>query len=152
MTNSSSESIKGYVCADSQSWRNGKFEPVNSTQACFHPMEPLTVSGSIDPTVTMGILPPLNSDEFYQVREEIDKSEGSGRRTPAGNFLNYRDAYAAAWAKGVQGAIAEILIVKLRKTQITALDSDGNKIIMGTTHDFVRIPLKKRLIMESPVT
>lgn len=44
----------------------------------------------------------LEDGEFFQVREDIDKSEGRMGAKPAGNFLDYPAAYRHAHGRGAQ--------------------------------------------------
>ncbi|MBT2523525.1 hypothetical protein J7E80_21700 [Arthrobacter sp. ISL-28] len=75
----------GYVQADSRSFRttsNGRavFEPINSFYGTVHPT---AQPGSGDLAVEFDLV----DGEYFQVREEIDKSEGRMGTRPAGNFL-----------------------------------------------------------------
>lgn len=74
----------------------------------------------------------LEDGEFFQVREDIDKSEGRMGTKPAGNFFDYAAAYRHAHGRGAQGSIAEIVIVSPNGLEhVTALSADGTAVIMG---------------------
>lgn len=150
MTDQPAGSITGYVMTDSRSWRAGRFSPINGYQGRFHPGVRQVNRWSTG-EATVVVLPPLNEGEFYQVQEEMDKSEGRMGNRAAGNFLNYQDAYRASAGKGVQGSAGDILIaIPLEPRKIIALDSEGNKVVMGVHARYSYQQLSQRLIIEVP--
>lgn len=73
----------------------------------------------------------LNDGEFFQVREEIDKSEGRMGTRPAGNFLDYTDAFRAAAGKNAQGGRGAIVIMTPSgHDDITAIGADGETVLI----------------------
>jgi hypothetical protein len=139
--------IIGRVIADSRSFDGDVFRPINTSYGIFHP------------TVTLGFgkldayLPPLEYGEYFQVREEFDKSEGRRGTGAAGNFLVYADAYAAAAGLGVQGSRAEVVIVSPAGFQeVTALAADGTKVTVATIPQFQTVRIASRLVFSKHYT
>ncbi|WP_427019331.1 hypothetical protein ACQCSX_22505 (plasmid) [Pseudarthrobacter sp. P1] len=122
----------GYVKAPERMFSTGPcgevvFAPINNAYGTIHPM---TAPGRGD----FDCILVLEDGEFFQVLEELDKSEGRQRSSPAGNFLHYPDAYRAAHGLGVQGGIARIVIKSpAGLNEITAMDADGSMAVMETS-------------------
>ncbi|MCU6481962.1 hypothetical protein [Arthrobacter sp. A2-55] len=135
----------GHVNADARSFRDGAFRPINTSHGVFHP-DIVLGAAKLDAT-----LPPLGPGEFFEVLEEIDKTEGLRGTRGAGNFLNYRDAYAAAAGLGVQGGRAMIVIISPVGTEnITALDENGQEVVVATVPQLRTVPIFHRLVFVQP--
>jgi hypothetical protein len=106
-----------------------------------------TVRPSDEPgTSAMSVEFDLNDGEFFQVREQIDKSEGRLGTKPAGNFLDYAAAYRAADGKNAQGYRGEIVIMSPDGADdITAQDADGNTVLIESRIRWRMIGLPRRL-------
>jgi len=88
----------------------------------------------------------LNDGEYFQVREEIDKSEGRMGTRPAGNFLDYAAAYRAADGKNAQGARGAIVIMTPSgRDDITALGAAGETILIEPRSRWTTVKLPRRL-------
>lgn len=73
----------------------------------------------------------LNDGEYFQVREEIDKSGGRMGTRAVGNFLDYEAAYRAATDKNAQGGRGKIVIMSPSGHEdITAVDADGEVVLI----------------------
>lgn len=140
----------GYVNADSHSIKDGQFRPMNGAQGRFHPGDRRSVSTVSSNKTMPAFLPELNDGEFYQVQEEMDKSEGRLGTRPAGNFLNYQDAYRASAGKGVQGSAGEILIAVPRKVNVMAQSSSGAEVLMAVNTEYSLQNVHQRLVIEVP--
>jgi hypothetical protein len=80
------------------------------------------------------------------VREEIDKSEGRMGTNPAGNFLDYPTAYAAAHGRGIQGDIGTIVIMSPDGIEdVTALRADGTLKVVDRVTRWRTVGLTRRL-------
>ncbi|QOD06024.1 hypothetical protein [Pseudarthrobacter sp. BIM B-2242] len=87
-----------------------------------------------------------NDGEFFQVREEIDKSEGRMGTKPAGNFLDYAAAYTAAAGKNAQGGRGAIVIMSPSgHDDITAVDANGETVLIEPRTRWSGIDLSSRL-------
>jgi hypothetical protein len=151
MTDPAPGSIVGYVYADSRSFRDGRFQPVNDYYGRFHPGVKVSKGGWMESKTVVAVLPPLAPGEFYQVREETDKTEGRGGSRAAGNFLVYQDAYRASAGKGVQGSAGAIVIGTPREAkQITALHADGSEVVIAIIPEFTYYSVASRLVIEAP--
>lgn len=115
------------------------FSPFNTNYGTVHPdREPGTGKNAVEFT--------LEDGEFFQVREDIDKSEGRGGTNPAGNFLDYPAAYRHAHGRGAQGSIAAIVIMTPAGTEnVTALQVDGTTVIMAHNTKWQATSLQRRL-------
>ncbi|HEX9227565.1 MAG TPA: hypothetical protein VF885_13055 [Arthrobacter sp.] len=88
----------------------------------------------------------LNDGEFFQVREEIDKTEGRMGTRPAGNFLDYTAAYRAAAGKNAQGARGAIVIkYPSGRDDITAIGADGETVLIETRTRWSGAGIESRL-------
>lgn len=88
----------------------------------------------------------LNAGEYFQVREEIDKCEARMGTKPAGNFLDYGDAFRAAAGKNAQGGRGAIVIMYPAGTEeTTALDAEGNTVMLETRISWHATGLASRL-------
>lgn len=135
----------GYVQADSRSFWSHRpdiaktFHPINTHYGTVHPTE-----GPGDSLWAVEF--ELHPGECFQVREDIDMTEGRGGTLPAGNFLHYPDAYGAARGKGAQGSRGAIEIMTSRgSSDITALAQDGSAVTIGTLSEWIRVPLSSRV-------
>lgn len=141
MVNPPAGSITGYIRADSRSFRNGEFRPINAAYAAF------TVSEETPEGAKKVYLPPLAPGEFFQVRGDIDMSEGRGGTRAAGNYLVYQDARRASFGKGAQGGIGEVVIMSpMEPSVLTALDADGEQVVMAVIPQFRYVDLAQRLV------
>lgn len=146
MVNPPAGSITGYVRADSRSFRNGEFRPINATYAAF------TVSDETPEGARKAYLPPLAPGEFFQVRGDIDMSEGRGGTRAAGNYLAYQDARRASFGKGAQGGIGGVVIMSpMEPTTLTAKNADGEDIVMAVIPQFRYVDLAQRLVFAEPI-
>lgn len=119
---------------------NLKFKPFNTAYAAVHP----TSGPSDDPNaVTLELV----EGEYFEVREEIDKTEGRLGTRPGGNFLHYPDAYRVAKGAGAYGSPAAIYIKSPDGYQdITAARADGTAQVMGKTPKWKTTSLPERVI------
>lgn len=76
---------------------------------------------------------PIYDGEFFQVLEDTDKSEGRGPRSAAGNYLEYVDARIASRGKGAQGGAGYVELMTPAVKVVTAIDGEGNEVVMGET-------------------
>lgn len=129
------------------------FRPINDHYAIVHPGKAAPSAAGSD-TGLSGLRSPdpvnvefdLNDGEFFQVREEIDKSEGRMGTKPAGNFLDYAAAVRAAVGKNAQGGLGAIVIMSPSGHEdITALDADGRHIIIEPRTRWSSVHLYRRL-------
>jgi hypothetical protein len=91
----------------------------------------------------------LHDGEFFQVREEIDKSEGRMGTRAAGNFLDYPTAFRAAAGKNAQGGRGRIDIMSpAGHEDITAVDADGETILIESRTRWTTIRLSSRLRLQ----
>jgi hypothetical protein len=145
MTDNTPAGIRGYVKAFSLSFKNGEFRPFNAAYATFRPSDEVP-EGNVE-----AILPPLKDGEFFQVRGDIDMSEGRGGTRGVGNYLRYEDAYRASFGKGAQGGIGEVwIMVPSEPSEITAIDADGFKVVMAVVPNFRMVSVSQRLIIPNP--
>lgn len=146
MVDAPAGSITGYVRADSRSFRNGEFRPINAAYAAF------TVSDETPEGARKAYLPPLAPGEFFEVRGDIDMSEGRGGTRAVGNFLVYQDARRAAFGKGAQGGIGEVVIMSpMEPTTLTAKDANGEEVVMAVIPRFRCVDLAQRLVFAEPI-
>lgn len=146
MVDAPAGSITGYVRADSRSFRNGEFRPINAAYAAF------TVSEETPEGAKKAYLLPLAPGEFYQVRGDIDMSEGRGGTRSAGNYLVYQDARRASFGKGAQGGIGEVVIMSpMEPATLTAKDADGEEVVMAVIPQFRYVDLAQRLRFAEPI-
>lgn len=151
------KTFRGYVKAPASMFRteNGKtvFRPINDYYAAVTPGDAPARSARYD-TGLPGLSAPdpvsvefdLNEGEFFQVREEIDKSEGRMGTKPAGNFLDYPAAYRAAAGKNAQGGLGAIVIMSPSgREDITAVDADGEPVLIEARTRWSAILLASRL-------
>lgn len=141
MVNPPAGSITGYIRADSRSFRNGEFRPINAAYAAF------TVSEETPEGAKKAYLPPLSPGEFFQVRGDIDMSEGRGGTRSAGNYLVYQDARRSSFGKGAQGGLGEVIIMSpMDPSVLTAKNAEGEDVVMATIPQFRYIDLAQRLV------
>ena len=146
----------GYVQAPASQFKivDGKtvFRPFNDHYATVRPGEappqPAWAGGlsglSAPPAVSVEF--DLNDGEFFQVREEIDKSEGRMGTRPAGNFLDYTAAFRAAAGKNAQGGRGAIVIMSPSgHDDITAIGSDGETVLIEPRSRWSAADLASRL-------
>lgn len=146
----------GYVQAPASQFKivDGKtvFRPFNDHYATVRPGEappqPAWAGGlsglSAPPAVSVEF--DLNDGEFFQVREEIDKSEGRMGTRPAGNFLDYTAAFRAAAGKNAQGGRGAIVIMSpAGSDDITAVDADGQTVLIEQRSAWRMVSLASRL-------
>lgn len=146
MVDAPAGSITGYVRADSRSFRNGQFLPINAAYAAFK------ISEETPEGAKKAYLPPLAPGEFYQVRGDIDMSEGRGGTRDAGNYLVFRDAQRASYGKGAQGGIGEVIIMSpMEPTTLTAKDANGEEVVMAVIPRFRYVDLAQRLVFAEPL-
>jgi hypothetical protein len=146
MTDSPAGSITGYIRADSRSFRNGQFSPINATYAAFRP------SDECPDGARQAYLPPLADGEFFQVRGDIDMSEGRGGTRAIRNYLVYQDAYRASFGKGAQGGIGEVWIMSpMEPSQIVAVDANGEETVMAVIPQFRMSSIASRLVFAEPI-
>ena len=151
------KTFRGYVQAPASmfSIKDGKtvFRPINDHYGTVRPGEPAPRSAPFGAGLA-GLRSPdpvnvefdLNDGEFFQVREEIDKSEGRMGTKPAGNFLDYEAAYAAAAGKNAQGGRGAIVIMSPSgHDDITAVDTDGETVLIEPRTRWAGIDLSSRL-------
>ena len=147
MVNPPAGSVTGYIRADSRSFRNGEFRPINAAYAAF------TVSEEAPEGAKKAYLPPLAPGEFFQVRGDIDMSEGRGGTRSAGNYLVYQDARRASFGKGAQGGIGEVVIMSpMEPAILSAKDADGEQVVMAVIPQFRYVDLAQRLIFAEPLS
>ncbi|HEX9226643.1 MAG TPA: hypothetical protein VF885_08285 [Arthrobacter sp.] len=116
-----------------------RFEPFNIAYGTVHPASgPGTDKDDVELV--------LNDGEFFQVWDHI-------RSYPAGNFLDYRAAYAKARTCGDHG-IARIVIVTPDGFQnVTAQAADGTAVIMGRDTQWQTASLPSRVrFLNRPAT
>lgn len=145
----------GYVQAPASmfSIQDGEtvFHPINDHYATVHLGE--APAPEAEKAWWRGETPParnvefdLNDGEYFQVREQIDKCEGRMGTRPAGNFLDYGDAFRAAAGKNAQGGRGAIAIMYPAGTeQTTALDAEGNTVVLETRTSWRATGLASRL-------
>lgn len=138
----------GHVPANKTSFHTGadgieRFEPMNTAYA--------TVTPGPAPDRTLAVELELADGEFFQVREDLDKSEGRGGTSPAGNFLHYPDACRAARGKGAQGSIATIVIMTPDGLdQVSATAEGGSTVILDIVKRWRSVDLSQRLTFVHP--
>lgn len=129
------------------------FRPINDHYAIVHPGSAAPRAAGTD-TGLSGLRAPdpvnvefdLNDGEFFQVREEIDKSEGRMGTKPAGNFLDYAAAVRAAVGKNAQGGLGAIVIMTPSgREDITAVDADGETVLIEARTRWAARSLASRL-------
>lgn len=151
------KTFHGHVQAPDSQFRteNGKtvFRPINDYYGTVHP-GPAPVPRVEEQAWPSGLRTPparnvefdLNDGEFFQVREEIDKSEGRMGTKPAGNFLDYTDAFRAAAGKNAQGGRGAIIIMSPSGHEdITAVDADGEAVLIERRTRWSTVELSSRL-------
>lgn len=151
------KTFHGYVQAPDSQFRtdDGKtvFRPINDYYGTVHP-GPAPVPRAEEQSWLSGLSRPparnvqfdLNDSEYFQVREEIDKSEGRMGTKPAGNFLDYEAAYRAAAGKNAQGGRGAIVIMTPSgREDITAVDADGGVVLIEGRTRWSTIALSSRL-------
>lgn len=129
------------------------FEPINDYYGTVHPEDAVpgrnpyrTGLAGLSTPDPVNVEFDLNDGEFFQVLEEIDKSEGRMGRRPAGNFLDYPAAYRAAAGKNAQGGRGAIVIMTPSgHDDITAIDADGEAVLMEARTRWSRADLAGRL-------
>lgn len=115
------------------------FDPWNTAYGTVHPDTKLGSSKN-------AVVFTLESGEFFQVRGDIDMSEGRGGTRAAGNFLDYPAAYNHAKGRGAQGSIAEIVIMSPAGIDdITALRADGTLKVVDRVTRWRSVSLKRRV-------
>lgn len=156
------KTFRGYVQAPARMFSTESgvtvFRPINDHYATVHPGTPAPRPAGHD-TGLSGLRPldpvivefDLNDGEFFQVQEEIDKSEGRMGTRPAGNFLDYAAAVRAAVGKNAQGALGAIVIMTPCGTEdITALDADGQTVLIESRTRWAAKSLAGRLRFPDP--
>lgn len=151
------KTFHGYVQAPDSQFRSEDgetvFRPINDYYGTVHP-GPAPVPRAEEQTWLSGLRTPaarkvefeLNDGEYFQVREEIDKSEGRMGTKPAGNFLDYPAAYAAAAGKNAQGGRGAIVIMSPAGTEdITATDANGTSVVIESRIRWHAVGLATRL-------
>ncbi len=110
-----------------------EFKPFNDSYAAVHPdAGPGTGENDVEFV--------LNDGEYFQVWDRNNGYVGY-----AVNFLDYWDAYRKARTCGEYGGIARISICHPDGTEnVTALDADGNKVIMDTRTRWGSIDVHRR--------
>jgi hypothetical protein len=124
------------------SYKDGtlRFSPFNTAYGTVHPSN--GPSDDIN-AVTLEV----GEDEYFEVQEEIDKTEGRRGRRPGGNFLHYPDAYKAAKGLGVYGSPAEIYIQSPDGFQdVTARRADGTTKVVGRIPRWKSTRLSERIV------
>ena len=147
----------GYVQAPASQFRieDGVtvFRPFNDHYGTVYP-GPAPIPRAEEPGWLSGLSKPparnvefdLNDGEYFQVREEIDKSEGRMGTKPAGNFLDYPTAFRAAAGKNAQGGLGAIVIMSPSgREDITAVGADGETVLIETRTRWSGIDLSSRL-------
>jgi hypothetical protein len=121
--------------------------PINATYAAF------TVSDDVPDGARQAYLPPLAEGEFFQVRGDIDMTEGRGGTRSVGNYLVYQDARRASFGKGAQGSIGEIWIMcPTKPSQIVAVDANGEEIVMAVIPQYRMESIASRLVFAEPIS
>lgn len=157
-----STTFRGYVKAPASQFKveDGEtvFRPINDHYATVYPgvapARPAAsnygLSGlSAPPAVSVEF--DLEDGEFFQVREEIDKCEGRMGTNPAGNFLDYPSAFRAAAGKNAQGGSGAIVIMSPSgHDDLTALDTDGETVLIERRTRWSGIGLASRLRFPDP--
>lgn len=151
------KTFHGYVQAPASQFRieDGKtvFQPINDYYGAVHPgsapaprpEEQSWLSGLSTPD-GRNVEFDLNDGEYFQVREEIDKSEGRRGTKAAGNFLDYPTAFRAAAGKNVQGGRGQIVIMTPAGSEdITATEADGTTVIIEARTRRSPVDLASRL-------
>lgn len=153
----------GYVQAPASMFSTGDdgrtvFEPINDHYGTVHPGQAaprrtpyrsgLAGLSTPDP---VSVVFDLNDGEFFQVREEIDKSEGRMGTREAGNFLDYAAAYRAAAGKNAQGGRGAIVIMSPSgHDDITALDANGEPVLIEPRTRWSGVGIDSRLRFPNP--
>lgn len=133
----------GYVQAPASMFSTGGdgktvFKPINDHYGIVNPGDAAprltpyrTGLAGLSTPDPVSVLFDLNDGEFFQVREEIDKTEGRMGTRPAGNFLDYGAAYRAAAGKNAQGGRGAIVIMTPSgHDDITAIDTNGAPVLI----------------------
>jgi hypothetical protein len=150
MTDLAPGSIVGYVLADSRSFWNGRFRPINDAHAEFHVGTREYKGQAFEMKPIPAILSPLEEGEFYCVQEEMDKSEGRGAKRCVDNFLVYQDAVHASLGLGVQGSSGPILIGSINRTREITVITEGVETVFARIPEITYYPLYTKLIIENP--
>jgi hypothetical protein len=132
--------FRGYIQAPASQFKvkDGEtvFRPVNDRYGTVYPGD-APVRAATERAGLPGLSAPdarsvefdLNDGEYFQVLEEIDKSEGRMGTRGAGNFLDYPAAFRAAAGKNAQGGRGRIIIMSPAGIDvITAVDADGQTV------------------------
>jgi hypothetical protein len=108
-----------------------RFEPFNISYGTVHPTSgPGTGKDDVELV--------LNEGEFFQVWDH-------NRGYPAGNFLDYRAAYAKARTCGDHGIANIVIVTQDGFLNVTALDANGTAVIMGRDTKWRTISLPSRV-------
>lgn len=147
----------GYVQAPASQFRieDGAtvFRPFNDHYGTVYP-GPAPVPRAEEQSWLSGLSKPparnvefdLNDGEYFQVREEIDKSEGRMGTKAAGNFLDYPAAFRAAAGKNAQGGRGAIVIMSPSGTEdATAVDAAGRTVVIESRTRWRSVGLASRL-------
>lgn len=90
----------------------------------------------------------LHSGEYLRVSEPFSDA-GYG---PVRHFLEYHQAYLFAEALAFEGALGDIdVMVPVPGTEVTAANSNGFPVVMGTIPAWKRVDLDQRIVHKDRV-